>query len=245
MIEFKSISKTFEGDDGSFLALDDVSLTVNENELFGVIGESGAGKSTLMRLVNSLETPDSGEVLVNGINVHQLKKKDLREHQSQIGMIFQQFNLLRNKTVEENIRIPLKLHQYENTLEVETLLDFVDLKSKRNNYPSQLSGGQKQRVGIARALVIQPKILLCDEPTSSLDQNTTEEIVHLLKKAHEKFGVTIMIVTHELDVIKDLCERTAVMEDGKIIDTIPISQSTKLKKPKSYHQRALEVLGNG
>lgn len=244
MIELKNVEKYFDGLDGSFRAIDNVSLSVENNELFGIIGESGAGKSTLIRFINALEVPDSGEVLVDGVNVQQLNKKELRLHQKQIGMIFQQFNLLSNKTVEENIQLPLDLHKHENPLSMDDVLNFVGLQDKRRSYPAQLSGGQKQRVGIARALITRPKILLCDEPTSALDQNTTEEIVGVLKKAHEEFNMTIIIVTHELSVIKELCDRTAIMENGKLIDTIQVKRSNKIKEFKPYRERALEVLSN-
>lgn len=244
MIELKNVSKKFNGQNGEFKAVDDISLLIEKNELFGVIGESGAGKSTLLRFINALETPDDGHVIVDGVDVQRLTKKELRLHQKQISMIFQQFNLLSNKTVEENILLPLKLYDYKNALPIETVLDFVGLKDKRHSYPAELSGGQKQRVGIARALITRPAILLCDEPTSALDQGTTKEIVEVLKKAHQQFGMTVVIVTHELDVIKELCTRAAVIEKGILIDTIQVKQKTKQKEFKSYHERALEVLGD-
>lgn len=242
LIELKNISKKFIGKNGPFKAVDNVSLVIEDNELFGVIGESGAGKSTLLRFINALEKPDSGQVLVNGVDVQQLTKKELRLHQKQISMIFQQFNLLSNKTVEENIKLPLELYDYKQTLPIETVLDFVGLKDKQHSYPAELSGGQKQRVGIARALITRPTILLCDEPTSALDQSTTKEIVAVLKKAHEQFGMTVVIVTHELEVIKELCTRAAVIEEGKLIDTIQVKRQSSQREFKSYHERALEVL---
>lgn len=242
MIDLKNVSKTFSGQNGPFKAVDDINLHIEENELFGVIGESGAGKSTLLRFINALETPDSGEVVVEGINVHKLDKQALRLHQKQIGMIFQQFNLLNNKTVEENIRLPLELYPYKESIELERVLDFVGLSDKRTSYPSELSGGQKQRVGIARALITRPKILLCDEPTSALDLGTTTEIVDVLKKAHENFGMTIVIVTHELDVIKALCTRAAVMEKGQLVDVIDVARADVHEEFRTYHERALEVL---
>lgn len=244
LIELKNISKKFIGKDGPFKAVDNVSLIIEENELFGVIGESGAGKSTLLRFINALETPDSGQILVDGVDVQQLTKKELRLHQKQISMIFQQFNLLSNKTVEENIKLPLELYDYKQILPIETVLDFVGLTDKQHSYPSELSGGQKQRVGIARALITRPRILLCDEPTSALDQGTTKEIVEVLKKAHEQFGMTVVIVTHELEVIKELCTRAAVIEEGKLIDTIQVKRQSSQKEFKSYHERALEVLSD-
>ena len=244
MIELKSVSKKFNGQHGVLKAVNDISLSIEKNELFGVIGESGAGKSTLLRFINALEKPDDGQVLVDGIDVQQLTKKELRLHQKKISMIFQQFNLLSNKTVEENIHLPLEMYDYKHFLPMETVLDFVGLKDKRHSYPAELSGGQKQRVGIARALITRPTILLCDEPTSALDQSTTKEIVDVLKKAHQQFGMTVVIVTHELEVIKELCTRAAVIEEGKLIDTIQVNRKKEQKEFQSYHQRALEVLGD-
>ncbi|MFD2830917.1 methionine ABC transporter ATP-binding protein [Corticicoccus populi] len=244
LIEFKEVTKVFQGLNGSFNALDNVGLSVKKNEIFGLIGESGAGKSTLMRFINALEVPTRGHVIVDGIDVSTLGSRKLRVFQKDIGMIFQQFNLLNNKTVEENIRLPLELHKYEKPLSVEEVLSFVGLEDKRYAYPGQLSGGQKQRVGIARALITRPKILLCDEPTSALDERTTEEIIRVLKRAHQTFDVTIVIVTHELNVIKQLCDRAAVLEDGRIIDVISIENNAgETDGPvKSYYERVLEVL---
>lgn len=244
MIELKNVVKIFEGLDGPFKAIDHISMSIKENEIFGIIGESGAGKSTLIRFINALETPDSGQILVDGVDVQQLNKKNLRLHQKQIGMIFQQFNLLSNKTVEENIKLPLDLYKHKDSIPMDEVLNFVGLQDKRRNYPAQLSGGQKQRVGIARALITRPKLLLCDEPTSALDQNTTEEIVGVLKKAHQQFGMTVLVVSHELNVIKELCDRTAIMEKGKLINTVQVKRSDKTREFKPYHERALEVLSS-
>lgn len=244
LIELKSVSKGFIGQNGAFKAVDQVSLFIEKNELFGVIGESGAGKSTLLRFINALEQPDEGQIIVDNVDVQQLSKKELRLYQKKISMIFQQFNLLSNKTVEENILLPLELYDYKQTLPIETVLNFVGLNDKRTSYPAELSGGQKQRVGIARALITRPTILLCDEPTSALDEGTTKEIVDVLKRAHQEFGMTVVIVTHELEVIKELCTRAAVIKKGRLIDTIQVTRKDEQKIFKSYHQRALEVLGN-
>lgn len=244
MIQFQKVAKQFSGLDGPVRAIDEIDLTIQDNELFGVIGESGAGKSTLLRFINALETPDSGKVIVGDQEVNLLSKKALRRHQQQIGMVFQQFNLLNNKTVQQNIELPLNLHKYSNPLSVEQVIKFVGLEDKKNQYPSQLSGGQKQRVGIARALISRPNILLCDEPTSALDQNTTDEIVEVLRKVHEEFEMTIVIVTHELSVVKNLCDRAAIMEEGKLIETIKVSRPSEAKAFQPYHQRAVEVLRN-
>lgn len=235
-------TKRFEGKSGSFLAVDNISLSIKDQEVFGVVGESGAGKSTLVRFINALERPDSGQVLVDNVEVLSLSKGELQYFRKDIGMIFQQFNLLNNKTVAENVHLALEIHPYDDPLSVDEVLSFVGLSDKKDHYPSQLSGGQKQRVGIARALVTRPKILLCDEPTSALDAKMTDEIVSVLKRAHAKFNMTIVIVTHELDVIKAMCHRTAILEHGKLVDVLDIKESDYMPEAKSYHDRVLEVL---
>lgn len=235
-------TKRFEGKSGSFLAVDNISLSIKDQEVFGVVGESGAGKSTLVRFINALERPDSGQVLVDNVEVMSLSKGELQYFRKDIGMIFQQFNLLNNKTVAENVHLALEIHPYDDPLSVDEVLSFVGLSDKKDHYPSQLSGGQKQRVGIARALVTRPKILLCDEPTSALDAKMTDEIVSVLKRAHAKFNMTIVIVTHELDVIKAMCHRTAILEHGKLVDVLDIKESDYMPEAKSYHNRVLEVL---
>lgn len=242
MIKLQHIEKTFFSKYNEFLALSNINLSIKSGEAFGVIGESGAGKSTLLRMINALEQPDKGSVSVDDINLTHLSKKELRLQQKQIGMIFQQFNLLNNKTVAENVRLPLTLHKYPSALTVDEVLDFVGLFDKKNNYPQELSGGQKQRVGIARALITRPKLLLCDEPTSALDQNTTEEIVEVLKKAHQEFKMTIVVVTHELPVIKALCERAALMEQGEIRQIVDVNRSETKDVITPYLERAIEVL---
>ena len=235
-------TKRFEGKSGSFLAVDNISLSIKDQEIFGVVGESGAGKSTLVRFINALERPDSGQVLVDNVEVMSLSKGELQYFRKDIGMIFQQFNLLNNKTVAENVHLALEIHPCDDPLSVDEVLSFVGLSDKKDHYPSQLSGGQKQRVGIARALVTRPKILLCDEPTSALDAKMTDEIVSVLKRAHAKFNMTIVIVTHELDVIKAMCHRTAILEHGKLVDVLDIKESDYMPEAKSYHDRVLEVL---
>lgn len=242
MIDIKEATKSFVGKNGDFKAVDNVTLSITGKEIFGIIGESGAGKSTLMRFINALETPDAGEVIVGGIDVGTLNKSGLRKHQKDIGMIFQHFNLLNNKTVEENIKLPLELHKYKNPLSVDEVIRFVGLEDKKENYPAELSGGEKQRVGIARALVTRPNILLCDEPTSALDENTTDEIVGVLRKAQNEFDMTVVIVTHELNVIKQLCNRAAILERGRLIDTIDVNHSVTDRSGQSYYERVLEVL---
>lgn len=221
MIEFQEVSKTFLTKTGSVDALKNISFTVDEGDIFGVIGFSGAGKSTLIRMVNGLETASSGEVIVDGIHLHSIGKVGLRTLRKEIGMIFQQFNLLESKTISQNVAIPLILlnkSKEEITKRVQEALDFVGLTDKANDYPSQLSGGQKQRVGIARALSTNPKILLCDEATSALDPKTTASILDLLWKVNQEFGITILMITHEMEVIREICNKVAVMEKGEIIE---------------------------
>ncbi|CAD2081557.1 hypothetical protein GCM10007275_20760 [Jeotgalicoccus coquinae] len=244
MIALDSVVKQYQGQNGPFSALNNISVHIKESEKFGIIGESGSGKSTLLRMINALETPDNGTVTVDGEDVSSLSAKQLRLYRKKIGMIFQQFNLLNNKTVLENIMLPLKLHKFESALDVDEVLAFVGLSDKKDSYPGQLSGGQKQRVGIARALITNPKILLCDEPTSALDEKTTDEIVNVLRRAHEVYGMTIVVVTHELNVIKQLCDRTLVLEAGSIMDTIDIKPSSHIMSEASYYDRVVEVLKN-
>jgi D-methionine transport system ATP-binding protein len=220
MIELHDLSKTFEGK-RRVEAVKDVSLTVEEGEIFGVIGFSGAGKSTLVRCINLLERPDSGEVLINGRDLTKLRGRDLRSSRQDMGMIFQHFNLFRSRTVGENIAFPLKYRgQGRSDIEqrVKELLDLVGLRDKEEAYPSQLSGGQKQRVGIARALALRPSILLCDEATSALDPQTTQSILALLKELNKRLGLTMVVITHEMPVIKSICTHAAVMDNGRIIE---------------------------
>lgn len=221
MIEFKNVSKVFKTGKGQVRAVDDVSFTVADGDIYGVIGFSGAGKSTLVRMVNALETPTSGQVLVDGTDVANLRGRELRDFRHGIGMIFQHFNLLENKTVEQNVAMPLILrHEKKSMIDerVKTLLDFVELGDKAKSFPSQLSGGQKQRVGIARALATNPKILLCDEATSALDPRTTDSILDLVKKVNKELGVTVLMITHQMNVIQQICNKVTVLEKGKIVE---------------------------
>ncbi|TSB44780.1 methionine ABC transporter ATP-binding protein [Alkalicoccobacillus porphyridii] len=221
MIKIKSISKTFSSKKGKVEALKKVSLSVEEGEIFGVVGYSGAGKSTLIRVVNRLEQVDSGSVIIKGDNITQMTKHQLREARKGIGMIFQGFNLLKTATVYQNIAIPLKLAgvpDKEIDERVKRYLSVVGLEGKYDSYPAQLSGGQKQRVAIARALSHEPRVLLSDEATSALDPETTESILQLLLKINREFGITILLITHEMHVIQKICDRVAVMENGEIIE---------------------------
>ncbi len=222
MITIQDVSKTFVVNKESVHALQHVSLTINKGDIFGVIGFSGAGKSTLLRMINALEVPTSGHVEVDGQNINELSFNELRHVRKGIGMIFQQFNLLNSKSVYDNIAIPLMLNKVPKeqiAARVKELLEFVDLSNKADAYPGELSGGQKQRVGIARALATEPSILLCDEATSALDPDTTESILQLLEKVNRELGITIVIVTHEINVIQKICNRVAVMELGHLIES--------------------------
>lgn len=222
MITFRNVSKVYESKEQKVEALKNIDLTIHKGDIFGVIGFSGAGKSTLIRTVNLLETPTNGEVIVDGKNLSQLPKKELRKEQKKIGMIFQHFHLLNSKTVYENIALPLILSNYpKNKIndKVKETLAFVGLSDKIDTYPDQLSGGQKQRVGIARALVTNPEILLCDEATSALDPQTTASILSLLKKINKTYNITILLITHEMEVIKEICNRVAIMDRGTVVES--------------------------
>ena len=221
LIIFEHVSKQFTAKKRQVDAIKDISLQINRGDIFGIIGFSGAGKSTLMRMVNALEIPTSGRVIVAEQDVSVLKGKSLRNLRKNIGMIFQQFNLLDSKSVYDNIAIPLILNKADkNSIgkRVNEVLDFVGLADKIHAFPRQLSGGQKQRVGIARALATEPDILLCDEATSALDPDTTESILNLLGRVNKELNVTILLVTHMIDVIRKICNRVAVMEHGKVVE---------------------------
>ena len=227
MIRFEHVSKTFQTKNGPFDALKDVSFEIEKGDIYGVIGYSGAGKSTLIRMVNALETPTSGNVWVEGKDIGTLNQKELRNLRKGIGMIFQQFNLLESKTIYDNVAIALKLNgvsKKDIEKRVTELLDFVELSDKKYSYPGQLSGGQKQRVGIARALANNPSILLCDEATSALDPKTTDSILELLKKINEMLHITIVIITHEMNVIQKTCNKVAVMDYGQVVETGSVIQ---------------------
>lgn len=221
MIEIEHAGKTFAGKAGTVQALDDVSISVAPGDIYGIIGFSGAGKSTLLRLVNGLERPTTGTVRVQGRDLADLSKKELRMLRRGIGMVFQQFNLLEGKTVSHNVSLPLILAGADKeriAAKVAETLDFVGLSDKANVYVGTLSGGQKQRVGIARALVTNPALLLCDEATSALDPQTTASILELLKRVNREMGVTILLITHQMQVIQQICTKVAVMEAGRIVE---------------------------
>lgn len=221
MIKVEHVSKTFTTDAGDLHAVRDVSFQVKKGEIFGIIGMSGAGKSTLVRLINRLEEPTDGKIDVDGVDITQLKKNELLRARKEMGMIFQRFNLFHQKTIWENIAYPLKIGGKPKEIvreRVEELLRFIDLADRKDSYPAELSGGQQQRVAIARALALSPKILLSDEGTSALDPKNTYQVLGLLRKAAREFETTIIMITHQMEVAKDICDRIAVMEEGRIVE---------------------------
>ncbi|HHX49927.1 MAG TPA: methionine ABC transporter ATP-binding protein [Clostridia bacterium] len=225
MIRITDLSKVFTKGTEPVVALDGVSLHVKRGEIFGIIGLSGAGKSTLVRCINMLERPTAGQIFVDGLNIRSLKPAQLREARREIGMIFQHFNLLWSRTVFENIAFPLEIAGLPKDKigpRVDELLELVGLTDKARSYPNQLSGGQKQRVGIARALANNPKVLLCDEATSALDPQTTKSILGLLRDINKQLNLTIVIITHEMNVIKEICDTVAVIENARIVETGPV-----------------------
>jgi D-methionine transport system ATP-binding protein len=227
MIKLQNVSKSYMSPNGVFQAVAPASLHVEEGDVYGIIGFSGAGKSTLLRMVNLLEKPDDGKVYVDGQELTSLSKKDLRKARQSIGMIFQHFNLLNNRTVAGNVAFPLEvagIGKEEREARVRECLEIVGLTEKINSYPSKLSGGQKQRVAIARALASRPKVLLCDEPTSALDPQTTRSILAFLKEINQNLGVTILLVTHEMNVVKEICNKVAVMENGHLVEKLSLSE---------------------
>ena len=218
-ILIQNVSKTFETKDGSVHALKNVSLSIESGDIYGIIGMSGAGKSTLVRCINFLEVPSEGKVLIDGKSLGEFSPKELRKEREKIGMIFQHFNLLMQKNVLENICFPLYIQgkkKAEARAKALELLEIVGLADKAKAYPAQLSGGQKQRVAIARALASNPQILLCDEATSALDPQTTSSILELLKDINQKFGITIVIITHQMSVVREICTHVAIMKEGEV-----------------------------
>ena len=246
MIRITGLSKVYSSSKGDFKALSDISLTIEDGEIYGIIGLSGAGKSSLLRCINMLERPTSGSVEIEGVDMTELSESQIREKRKKIGMVFQHFNLLMNSTVFDNIAFPMKIakkSKEEIRERVESLLQTVNLSQKANSYPSQLSGGEKQRVGIARALANSPDILLCDEATSALDPSTTDSILTLIRDINKELGITVVIITHEMDVIKKVCTRVAVLEKGIVAE----EKATRelIKAPQSNTaRRFLEVTGD-
>ena len=220
-IEFRDITKIFKQKKARIKALDHVSMTIEPGEIVGIIGYSGAGKSTLVRMINGLDTPSSGELLLDETNIVGMSERKLRGIRRNIGMIFQQFNLMNSRTAAGNIEYPLQLQgvgKQERAQRVQELLDFVGLGDKGKSYPEQLSGGQKQRVGIARALATNPSLLLADEATSALDPTTTQEVLDLLRRVNKEFGITIVVITHEMEVVRSIADKVAVMENGRVVE---------------------------
>lgn len=221
MIKLEHLSKTFQTSSGEIEAVSDVSLTVEKGDIFGIIGLSGAGKSTLVRCMNFLEKPTSGKVIFAGVDMNSLSRKQLLQSRRKISMIFQNFNLLSQRTALGNVCYPLEITgvpKKQAVAKAEKLLETVELTDRKNSYPSQLSGGQKQRVAIARALATDPEVLLCDEATSALDPNTTRAILELLKNINRELGVTIVVITHEMKVVEQICNKVAVLEGGKVVE---------------------------
>ncbi|MEE1297045.1 MAG: methionine ABC transporter ATP-binding protein [Bifidobacterium sp.] len=250
IIRFDHVTKEYRtrGAKGTTRAVDDVSLTINEGEIFGIIGYSGAGKSTLVRMINALEKPTGGTVTVMGQDVSHLREGKLRPVRQKIGMIFQQFNLFSQKTVAQNVAYPLKLDHWRQDYQdrrVAALLKFVGLSEHADKYPSQLSGGQKQRVGIARALATNPRILLADEATSALDPETTTEVLELLKRVNERFGITVVLITHQMNVVQQIADRVAVMSAGKVVeegDTYDVFAAPHQEVTKRFIATAMDGL---
>ena len=258
MIEIKEVSKIYDLKNRKVVAVDNVSLSINNGDIFGIIGYSGAGKSTLVRMINQLETQDKGKILIDGHELNKLSPKQLRQLRTKIGMIFQHFNLLWSRTVSENIELALQIagikDKHKRQQRVKELVDLVGLTGRENAYPSELSGGQKQRVGIARALANDPKILLCDEATSALDPDTTKSILDLLLEINRKLKITIVMITHQMEVVQKICNRVAVMSEGKVVEegnvkkifTMPKHPVTKsfIRDIKNNNDFDLDVLKN-
>ncbi|RBM39113.1 methionine ABC transporter ATP-binding protein MetN [Vibrio tarriae] len=239
MIEIKSVNKVFYQGDKEIHALKDINLLIPQGTIFGVIGSSGAGKSTLIRCVNMLEKPTSGQVIVDGVNLTTLSNPQLCAARRNIGMIFQHFNLLSSRTVFENVALPLELagqSQQHIETKVTELLALVGLSEKRESYPANLSGGQKQRVAIARALASDPKVLLCDEATSALDPATTQSILELLKEINRKLNLTILLITHEMDVVKSICHEVAIIGGGELVEKGTVGDIFAHPKTELAHQ---------
>lgn len=240
MIKVSHLYKTYHSAENDVEAVNDVSFEIKKGEIFGIIGLSGAGKSTLVRCLNLLEKPDKGDVIIDGDNLQELSEKQLRLKRRKIGMIFQAFNLLMQVTVLDNVCFPLELagiSKVEAKKKALEYLEIVGLKSKADAYPSQLSGGQKQRVAIARVLASNPEILLCDEATSALDPETTKSILSLIKDINTKYGITVVVITHEMAVIQEICHRCAVLENGKLMEENTVEEL--FRHPKTNAARRL------
>lgn len=247
MIKISNLEKIYHNKNGQFAALKDISFHVNPGEIFGIIGKSGAGKSTLIRCVNLLEKPSRGQVVVDSLDLTAVNASKLRAARRQIGMVFQHFNLLLSRTVFDNIALPLEFAGESHGAiknKVHSLLELVNLQDRANYYPENLSGGQKQRAAIARALITNSKVLLCDEITSALDPESTSSILKLLQKINSELGITILIITHEMDVIKNICDRVGILDNGELVeqgDVVSIFTSPKADATKKLTQSALHL----
>ena len=244
MIEIKHLSKTFQMKDGAVNALKDINLTIPDGSIYGIIGMSGAGKSTLVRCINLLERPTEGSVVIDGTAMETLSPAALRERRREITMIFQQFNLLMQRSCLKNICFPMELagvKKADAEKRAKELLEMVGLPDKANAYPAQLSGGQKQRIAIARALATNPKVLLCDEATSALDPNTTHSILTLIKDINQKLGITVVVITHQMSVVKEICTHVAILDDGEVVEDGMVS--TVFSAPRSQAARHLVFPG--
>ena len=240
IIRVDKISKTFQANNGQVEAVKDITFSIEKGDIFGIIGLSGAGKSTLVRCLNLLEKPNTGNIYIDGKNLMELSAKELRRERQDIGMIFQHFNLLMQRNVVDNICFPLEIagvKKKEARARAMKLLDTVGLSEKAKAYPAQLSGGQKQRVAIARVLANNPKILLCDEATSALDPQTTKSILNLLKEINEKYGITIVVITHEMAVIREICSKVAVLDHGSLVEQGTVEEI--FKAPKTEEAKKL------
>lgn len=247
MIKIKNLSKIFVRGKENLYAVKNISLNVNKGEIFGIIGLSGAGKSTLIRCINRLEEATEGNIIIDGVDITTLSKENLRKERKEIGMIFQHFNLLSQKTVYDNIAFPLqleKMNKAEIEKRVDELLKYVELEDKKYSYPSQLSGGQKQRVAIARAIANNPKILLSDEGTSALDPKTTKAILKLLKKIRDELNITVIMISHQMEVIKEICDRVAIMENGNVIEENTVENLFRNPKTKTAQSFIDSIQGN-
>lgn len=248
MISIEGLKKVFTTMNNRITAVDDLTLDIEEGDIFGVIGYSGAGKSTFVRLLNRLEEPSSGKVVIDDQEITTLSTNQLRITRQEIGMIFQHFNLLWSRTVKENIAFPLEIAGVAKRVREERVLELIELvglTGRENAYPSQLSGGQKQRVGIARALANRPKVLLCDEATSALDPETTNAILDLLVDINEKIGLTVILITHEMHVIRKICKQVAVMEEGKIVEQGDVRDLFLRPKQRVTRKFVEQVMGTG
>lgn len=230
MYKLENVSKKYRGK----FAVENLSFSVASGSITGIVGKSGSGKTTLLKLLNFIEKPTEGKIIFDEQEINKLSKKVIRKYKERIGMVFQHYNLLNNLNVYQNIALPLKIINAENEDRVKELIQFVGLEDKMNDYPFKLSGGEKQRVALARSLVRNPDILLCDEATSSLDENNTEEIIKMLKKINKEYSITIIFVTHELSVVKQLCEEVFVMEDGQLLDIIENKNKSIEKNTGTY-----------